>query len=74
MKTAPNLQFRNFEGRRVSVSLADGSRLDDCQLVSAGQPRLRTLWVHSNGVDVFIPRADILDIWEPPMSVPVRAD
>ena len=74
MNTAPNVQFRKLEGRRVSVSLADGSRLDDCQLVSAGQPRLRILWVFSNGVDVFIPPAEILDIWEPPTSGPVRAD
>jgi hypothetical protein len=25
-----------FEGRRVSVALVDGSRIDDCELVSVG--------------------------------------
>jgi hypothetical protein len=58
-------QLRALEGLRVSLALADGSRIDDCQLVSAGRSGMRTVWIHSNGFDVFIQRADVLDVWEP---------
>jgi hypothetical protein len=60
--------LRALEGLRVSVALADGSRIDDCQLVSAGRGGQRTVWVHSNGIDVFVQRADLLDVWEPATS------
>ena len=53
----------HLEGRRVSVSLADGSRLDDCELVSAGHGA-PTLWLFVNGDDVFIPMAEVTDAWE----------
>ncbi|MGH9281833.1 MAG: hypothetical protein ACRD0S_02730 [Acidimicrobiales bacterium] len=57
-------QLRSLEGRTVSVALADGSRLDGCQLVSGGRRGLGSLWVFANGADLFIPLPDVLDCWE----------
>jgi hypothetical protein len=62
MTTTTTLQA--FEGRQVSVALREGNRIDDCQLVSAGRAGTRTLWLFTNGLDVFIPLADVTDIWE----------
>lgn len=53
----------HLEGRRVSVALADGSRLDDCELVSAGHGAA-TLWLFVNGNDVFVPVDAVTDAWE----------
>jgi len=53
----------HLEGRRVSVALADGSRIDDCELVSTGHGAA-TLWLFVNGDDVFVPVDDITDAWE----------
>ena len=53
----------HLEGRRVSLALIDGSRLDDCELVSAGRGTV-TLWLFINGGDVFVPVSDITDAWE----------
>ena len=53
----------HLEGRRVSLALIDGSRLDDCELVSARHGR-HTLWLFINGADVFIPMAQVTDAWE----------
>jgi hypothetical protein len=53
-----------LEGRSVSLSLADGSRLDDVTLVSAGRGRTPTVWVYAGGIDVFVPRPHIIDAWE----------
>jgi hypothetical protein len=58
-------QLRALEGRRVSVALADGSRIDDGELISAGRPGLRSVWVYANGADTFVPMADVVDVWEP---------
>ena len=52
----------HLEGRRVSVALTDGSRLDDCELVSA--TGRATLWLFVNGTDVFVPVAEVTDAWE----------
>jgi hypothetical protein len=60
--------FETFEGRRVCLALRDGSRIDDCQLVSAGRASARTLWLFSNGMDVFIPVRHVLDLWEAPVA------
>jgi hypothetical protein len=57
-------ELRSLEGHQVSVALADGSRIDDCQLVSAGRPGVQTLWVFTNGADTFVPLPDIIDVWE----------
>ncbi|MGH8992400.1 MAG: hypothetical protein ACRDZ7_12895 [Acidimicrobiia bacterium] len=53
-----------LEGQQVSVALRDGARIDDCQLVSAGRAATSTLWLFSNGTDVFVPVGDVLDVWE----------
>jgi hypothetical protein len=57
-------ELRYLEGRQVSLALANGSRIDDCSLVSAGRGRVGTLWVFTNGSDAFIPWSDVVDIWE----------
>jgi hypothetical protein len=56
--------LRQWEGRQVSVALADGSRLDDCQLVSAGRTGTATMWLFANGADVFLPLAGVTAVWE----------
>lgn len=53
-------ELHRLEGRTVHLSLADGSRLDDVALVSA---RSLTLWVFDSGEDVFVPVADVVDVW-----------
>jgi hypothetical protein len=60
----PIHELRTFEGRQVSVALADGSRIDDCSLISAGRSRSRTVWLFLNGIDVFIHPADVVAVWE----------
>jgi hypothetical protein len=58
--------LRRLEGRLVSVALSDGSRIDDCQLVSAGRRQFQKLWFYVNGIDTFLSPADVLAIWESP--------
>ena len=53
-----------LEGRQVSVALRNGSRIDDCQLVSAPRARTETVWLFSNGDDMFVSLTDVIDIWE----------
>jgi hypothetical protein len=65
------IELRALEGRHVSLSLSDGSRLDDVELVSAGRTDLRTIWVFAYGMDTFLPRAAVVDVWE---AVAVQSD
>jgi hypothetical protein len=65
---ASPLHLRPLEGRHVSLALTDGSRIDDCQLVSAGRGRTTRVWIFANGVDAFVPVADIADVWECPAA------
>ena len=60
--------LRTLEGRQVSLALADGSRHDDVTLVSAGRGRTPTLWVYMSGIDLFVPRHDVIDAWDPGSS------
>ncbi len=53
----------HLEGRRVCLALADGSRVDDCELVSATRGT-GILWIFVNGDDIFVPVADVTDAWE----------
>ena len=53
--------LNELEGRQVSVSLIDGSRIDDCQLVLAGKFKL---WVFVNGRDAFVKVDRVTDVWE----------
>ena len=59
-------RFAHLMGRRVSVALAGGHRLDDCLLVSAPANRTETVWVYTRGEDHFLPRDTVIDIWESP--------
>lgn len=56
--------FRHLEGHHVSVALADGTRLDDCELVSAGRGAAASIWLHDGLDDRIVEAADILDVWE----------
>ena len=58
------LLTRHLEGQRVGVSLVDGSRLDDCQLVSVGRHGSESLWLYNNGADTFVTIGDVTDVWE----------
>jgi len=53
--------LNELEGRRISLSLVDGSRIDDCQLVLAGKFKL---WVFVNGHDTFVRLDRVTDAWE----------
>jgi hypothetical protein len=64
------LRIRSLEGRCVCVALRDGSRIDDCQLVSCGRAAVTSVWVYSNGFDRFVDLGDVVDLWE---SEPVPA-
>lgn len=56
--------LRHWEGQRFSLSLVGGDRIDDCQLVSAGRPGCRTMWIFSNGADRFVSYRAVVDCWE----------
>jgi len=53
-----------MEGRQVSLSLVDGSRIDDAALVSTGRGATTTLWIYANREDAFIPLSRIIEVWE----------
>jgi hypothetical protein len=57
-------RLHGLEGQTVSVALVDGSRIDDATLVSAGRSTVPTLWLYSNGADVFVPFAEVVDLWQ----------
>lgn len=66
--------IKGLEGHRVNIALADGSRIDDCNLISAGRGGDDRLWLYSNGADTFVSLAQVADLWEaaPSCSGPVR--
>jgi hypothetical protein len=55
--------LRGLEGRRVSLALVGGRRIDDCELMSAASG-CRSLWIFRDGADEFISTAEVLDYWE----------
>jgi hypothetical protein len=57
-----------LEGRQVCLALRNGCRIDDCQLVSAGRVSTGTLWLFSNGSDLFVSIDEVLDVWEAPAT------
>lgn len=57
-------QLRVLEGRHVSLALRDGSRVDDCQLVSVGRAGVRSVWIFTQGLDMFLSLNDLIDVWE----------
>src|SRR5256885_12890038 len=64
---------RALEGRQVSIALTDGSRIDDCQLISAGRTDVPTLWLYDNGADRFVALSEVCDIWEAGLVRPTHA-
>ena len=64
-------QLRSLQGRHVSLALRDGSRIDDSQLVSARGDS--SVWLFSNGADIFVSLADIVAVWEALPLVGCRA-
>ena len=62
-----------LEGRQVSVSLRNGDRIDDAQLVSAGRNRAAAVWLFTNGADRFIAAGDVIDVWEAHTGRPAAA-
>ena len=58
------IDLKQLEGHTVSVALADGSRIDDCQLVSAPRQGVAGLWVHAGGRDTILPLQAVTDVWE----------
>lgn len=56
--------IRGLEGHRVSIALANGSRIDDCALISAGRDGDDRLWLYDNGADTFVALAEVTDLWE----------
>ena len=66
-------KLRSLEGRQVSVALADGSRIDDCELVSAGRREFQKLWLFINGMDTFLSPVDVIAVWESPSDRPAAA-
>jgi hypothetical protein len=57
-------RFRSLEGRHVCLALSDGTRIDDCQLVSIGRHGVDSLWVYVNGNDCFVALGEVVEIWE----------
>ena len=51
--------LRALEGRRVKITLRDGSCLHDYEVISAPRSRVRTLWLFGAGVDLFVATDDI---------------
>ena len=66
--TIPVGALRRLEGHRVTLELADGSRLVEVTLVSSGRNRVTTLWLDVGGIHVFIPRSNVLDAVAPAVS------
>ena len=57
------LDLRTLEGQQVSLALGDGSRIDDCQLVSAPRGDAKDVWLCVSGRDLFVPVDHIADAW-----------
>ncbi len=66
-------RFQCLEGRHVSVALADGSRIDDCELVSAGRHGVDSLWLYADGTDTFVALVDVTDVTEVVRGRPASA-
>jgi len=62
--TEAPLRLRDLEGRRVNLSLTNGSQLESVEVVSAGRGGLSSLWLELDGTDLFIKKAEILNIYE----------
>jgi hypothetical protein len=52
-------ELKGLEGRQVSLALRDGSRMDACQLISAGRSQVGTLWLVRDDLDTFVPLDEV---------------
>jgi hypothetical protein len=52
--------LRALEGHRVSLTLLDGSRMDDVTIVSGGRGGVSSVWLDVGGMDVFMHRSEIV--------------
>jgi len=57
-------RLQALQGRRVTVALRNGTRIDDAHLVSAGSYDSRRLWLFQNGSDTFVPLDEVLELWD----------
>jgi hypothetical protein len=64
MNTRQVQRIRSLEGLSVCVALRDGTRIDDCQLVSCARQAVTSVWIYSNGFDRFVDLGDVVDLWE----------
>jgi hypothetical protein len=51
----------HFEGQHINISLTDGSRIDDCELILVSPFKL---WVFVNGRDAFVNVKRVTDVWQ----------
>jgi hypothetical protein len=58
----PCRNLRSLEGQRVLVYLTDGSRIDDCQLVSVARGTVGSVWLVDHGQDRFVALVDVVDL------------
>ena len=56
--------YRQLQGRHVTVAMRDGTRLVDCELVSAGRRGRGTLWLLVGDDDRIVAVADVADVTE----------
>jgi hypothetical protein len=61
-------RLQALRGHQVSLALRDGTRIDDCRLVSTGRSSTSTVWLVSNGADLFVRRDELLAVWPAPAS------
>jgi hypothetical protein len=67
-------RLQSLRGRRVSVALRDGTRVEDCQLVSVGRSATSTVWFVADGADMFVRREDLIAVWPVASSrVPIES-
>lgn len=57
-------RLQGLRGRQVGLVLADGTRIDECRLLSAGHPPTNTVWLVSDGADVLVRRDELMAVWE----------
>ena len=69
--SADRAMWRRLEGKRVRAVLHDGTRLDGCQLVSAGRGQVKTCWFVADGDDLFVAYRDVTDLEAGEAAIPL---
>jgi hypothetical protein len=64
--------LKGLLGRKVSLALADGTRIDGCQLASFAGCDGGEFLVFSNGTDLFVSRDNVTDAGEAPTPTTAR--